>query len=271
MLSRSGIRSVSWRRRVKAYELLGLSYERAGRLQDALATYQLAEGLYPKDINILSDLAYLLHRVDLDDRAEPFYERVLRIHPNNAAAHMGLGEILYKEGLLEGAQRHFESALAEWKSSETAWRKYARVLGDRRDWGGAIRAIQRALALHESAGSLEALAVFQRHSGASDAYATLRRACGMAEGGTQLSDLRLRLGLWLLEDARLDESLQEAQAVLSERPEEPLALWLRASVNLRRGRLGAAKKDLASAARAERTSPFVARAAAAMIRQIEGP
>jgi tetratricopeptide (TPR) repeat protein len=132
-LSNSGIRAVSWRRRAKAYELLGLSRERIGRLQEALATYQLAEGLYPKDINILSDLAYLLHRVELDDRARPFYERVLKIHPNNAAAHLGLGEIFSKQGLLERSQSHFERALLEWKNSETVWREYAEVLGERRD------------------------------------------------------------------------------------------------------------------------------------------
>ncbi|MEI8191667.1 MAG: tetratricopeptide repeat protein [candidate division NC10 bacterium] len=240
-----------------------------GRLQDALATYQLAEGFYPKDINILSDLAYLLHRVELDDRARPFYERVLKIHPNNAAAHMGLGEILYKQGLLESAQRHFESALVEWKSNETIWREYAQVLGERRDWGGAIRAIQRALALQENASSMEALAVFQRHIGAPAGYATLRRACDLTGKSGKAADIKLRLGLWLLEDGRLDESLQEAQAVLSERPEEPLALWLMASVKLRQGRLDEARRDLASAAQAGRSSQFVARTAAAMLRQME--
>ncbi|MBI5243991.1 MAG: tetratricopeptide repeat protein [Elusimicrobia bacterium] len=267
-LSGTGIRKISRRRRAQAYELLGFSYERTGRLKDALALYQFAEGLYPKELNILSDLANLLHRIDLDERARPLYERVLRIHPNNAAAHMYLGQIFTKQGFWESAQRHYEHALIEWYGSEQVWREYAHVLGKRRNYEGAIRAIQRALAIQENVNALEDLAVFQRASGAPEAYSTLLRACEMSGQSPALPDLRLRLGLWLLADSRLEESLKEAWAVLAMRQDEPLALWMRASVNLRRGRLAEARSDLAAAAQAGRASPFIAQTAQAMLRQM---
>jgi tetratricopeptide (TPR) repeat protein len=261
-LSGAGMRKISRRHRALAYKMLGASYTRQGRLKEAIAVYQYAEGLYPEDINILSGLANLLHHVDLDDRARPLFERVLDIHPNNAEAHLGMAEISFKQGFLEKAQRHYESVLAEWNQNEGIWRGYALVLAKRRDWAGAVQAVRRALSLLESSDSYEALAVFQRAGGDSEAYASLQRALAITE---DRPDLRLRAGLWLLEDGRLDESLREAEGVLALHPEEPLALWLRASVNLRSGRMDAARKDLESAAGAGRKSPFVARAAAAML------
>ncbi|MFX9630925.1 tetratricopeptide repeat protein, partial [Acinetobacter baumannii] len=81
------------RRRARGFALLGQSYERMGRIEEALRVSQLAQGLYPDDIDILSDLAELLHRSQLDDRARPYYLRVLKIHPNNAMANRGLAEI----------------------------------------------------------------------------------------------------------------------------------------------------------------------------------
>jgi len=263
-LSGAGMRKISRRHRALAYKMLGVSYERKGRLKEALAVYQYAEGLYPKDINILSGLANLLHHVGLDDRARPLFERVLDIHPNNAEAHLGMAEISYKQGFLEKAQRHYEIVLTEWNQNESIWRGYAVVLAKRRDWAGAVHAVRQALSLQESADSYEALAVFQRANGDAEAYASLKRASGITQ---DRPDLRLRAGLWLLEDGWLDESLGEAEAVLALRPQDPLAHWLRASVNLRRGRMDAARKDLESAAGAGRNSPFVARAAEAMLAQ----
>lgn len=267
-LSGTGIRKISRRRRAQAYELLGFSYERTGRLKDALALYQYAEGLYPKELNILSDLANLLHRIDLDERARPLYERVLRIHPNNAAAHMYLGQIFYKQGFWERAQAHYEHALIEWHGGAQLWREYADVLGKRRDYAGAIRAIQRALAIQENASALEDLAVFQRAINAPEAATTLLRARDLSDSPSSQQAIRLRLGLWLLADGRLEESLKEAETVLAARRDEPLALWLRASVNLRRGRFAIARPDLAAAAQAGRAGPFIAQTAQAMLRQM---
>ena len=76
----------------RAYELLGQSQERLGKPDAALRTYQTGVALFPKDLNLLTELGYLLHHAALDDQARPIYERILAIHPNNAAAHLGLGE-----------------------------------------------------------------------------------------------------------------------------------------------------------------------------------
>jgi len=264
-LSEPGLRRISRGNRAKAYKMLGVSLERLGKTKEALAVYQYAETLYPEDLNILSGLANLLHRVDLDDRARPLFERVLSIHPNNAEAHLGMAEILARQGLLERAQRHYESALSEWNRNPEIWRDYALLLGQRRDWAGAVAAVRQALALQESAASYEALALFQRASGEPEAYSSLTRAIGMTQ---DRPDMRLRAALWLLEDGRLDECLQAADSLLAADPEEPLALWLRASVSLRRGRFESARGDLEKAAQHGRRAPFVARVSQALLERL---
>jgi tetratricopeptide (TPR) repeat protein len=266
-LSGAGLQAVSRGRRSKAYCLLGASYERLGRLQDALGVYQLAEGLYPKDLVILTNLANILHRIGLDDRARPRYEQVLSIHPNNAESHVGLGGIFRSQGFLARAQTHYELALREWKDCDWLWRDLAEVLAERRNYPAAIGALRRALALNEDPDSLIDMAAFQREVRDPEAFSTMRRAL---EKGPARSDARLRLGLWLLDDGRLDEALAEAEAALALQPGEPLGFWLRASVSLRRGKAAAARADLEAAALSGRTHPFIAGLSKAMLERL-GP
>ncbi|MFA6029877.1 MAG: tetratricopeptide repeat protein [Elusimicrobiota bacterium] len=260
-LSGDGVLKLPRRARARGYHLLGASYERLGRAKDAIAVYRLAEGLYPKDLGILTALADLLHANDLDDQARPLYQRVLAIHPNNAASNLGMAEICRHQGFTVRAQAHYERALKEWNQAPRIWRGYAETLGQRRDFKAAVSAIRRALELSDDADSLLTLARFQRSAGEVDAYDTLRRALAKAPH----RETRLRLALWLLEDERLDEALAETAALLREEPEAPLALWIRASVNLRRGRTADARRDLLSVARTEQRVPFLVRTAKEML------
>lgn len=251
-------------RRARAYELLGLSYEMQGRLDRALAVYQLAEGLYPENLVILNRLARLLHRIELDVRARPVYERLLRIHPNNADGNLGLAEILRGQGLLEASARHYRKALKEFDKDPAVWRDYAEVLADRQDFVEATKAIQRSLELRFDVDSLLDLALFERRQGQrAQSMKTLRNA---AAGAPQRSDLKLRLALWMIEDGDHDGALEAAGSVLRDVPGHPLARWTRARVHIARGRPEEARRDLEAAAQAERTSPFIASAAKALLR-----
>lgn len=261
-LSGAGIRSIRRSERPRAHELLGASYERTGELQKAISVYQFAAGLYPRDINILSNQANLLHRMDLDDRARPLYEKVIEIHPNNAFGHRGLAEIFLRQGLHAEACDHFALALREHHEDANLWRDYSEALAERRDFISAQRAVQRALSLEENAESRLDLADYQREMRKAEAYVSLDRA-GELAGGRQ--DIRLRRALWLLEDGRLEESMREAEAVLAVHAEEPLALWVRARIRQKRGEEAGAREDLEKAAQADRTAPFIARLSRAML------
>src|SRR5581483_8838176 len=94
-----------------AYLLLGRSYERMGRLDLALGAYQVSTNIFPKDINLLSELGLLLHRAGLEEQAQPVFEKIIGIHPNNAQAHLGLAEIDAALGLLRDSAAHYEKAL----------------------------------------------------------------------------------------------------------------------------------------------------------------
>ncbi|MCX5787642.1 MAG: tetratricopeptide repeat protein [Elusimicrobia bacterium] len=248
-----------------AYEVLGQSQERLGKPDAALRTYQTGVELFPKDLNLLTDLGNLLHHAGLDDQARPVYERILAIHPNNAAAHLGLAETDSKLGFLDRAAVHYEATLKTLGDQAGLWRDYAEVLAQSRKPDQALEAVDRSLALSpEPLSWLLQARLLWRLGRAPDAFAALARA--EEEGGPR-TVLALQRGLWRLESGNLDAANGDAAVALRLEPAEPLAFWLRASVALRRGRKDAARKDLERAAR-QSSSPFVAAAAEAMLGQL---
>lgn len=266
-LSGDGIESFSQENRSRAYLLLGRSYSLKGKLDSAIGAFQLAAQLFPNDINILSELARLLHREELDDRAKPLFERILRVHPNNAAAYLGLAEIEHAQGFLGRSAARYERALAEYSRDPAVWRAYAEVLSERRDYPKAISAIERALSLDPGdARSLEALALFEHRQGLSSrADETLLKAIAVSEDKIPLL---LERALWLLEEKDADGGLREAQRVLQKSPDDPLGLWIRAYVRLGKGQRDGAIQDLRLASSQGSRHPFIASVAEAMLRQL---
>ena len=261
----------------QAYFLWGLSHQYRGETDKALGVFQVAASIYPKDINILSHLAQFLHGADLDDRARPIYERVLAIHPNNAAAHLGMGEIDHARGLLERSAEHFEKCLQDWGDNARAWKSYAAVLTDLRQYPKALSALEKSRSLDPSdLDTLRVLADLQRREGLGGAaYATLDRfaeaAATRPESSSQVAEAVLQRALWLLEDGDLPRSLVSAQKALADAPGDPLALWIRAQISLRGGLGAEAAKDLAEAAAQERQAPFVAAASRVMLKESAQP
>ena len=62
----------------RGYVLLGASYEMTGRLDKSLSFYQVGAQLFPRDQDLLSRLAVLLHRSGLEEQAQPLFERLVR-------------------------------------------------------------------------------------------------------------------------------------------------------------------------------------------------
>jgi len=250
----------------RAYLLLGRAYERIGRLDLALGAYQVSTKVFPKDINLLSELGLLLHHAGLEEQAQPVFEKVLAIHPNNSQAHLGLAEIDAALGLLRDSAAHYEKALAVLSSQSALWRDYADVLYRRRSYDAAETAARKALSLSDDADSLIELAFIQRgQSRLADALKTLDGALAKAPARREVALLR---SCWLLEADRFEEALPAAQAALAQDPEEALALWIRARVALRRGKTREAAADLEAAAKQSRRSPFAAAAARALLREL---
>jgi Tfp pilus assembly protein PilF len=268
-LQGQNLESLSKQDQPQAYLLLGLSYGRNGQSDKALGVLQLAAELFPKEINILSALADLLHREELDDQAKPIYEKVISIHPNNSNAHLGLAEIEHSQGFLERSIDHYQRCLDQMPKEAPIWRAYAAVLSERLEYAKATAAVQKALSLAPSdALSLESLAVSEHRQGhfeqADDA---IRKAIVVSRNKTPF---RLEYALWLLEEDHLDESSRQVALVLLDSPQNPLARWIRASIALRRNNVEGAVQDLRFAASRNEQYPFISATAQAMLDQLEG-
>jgi len=267
-LSDESLQRLPSRELPRAYLLLGQSYWRLGQLDRAIGVLQLGVGLFPKDLPLLSNLGNVLHEVDLNDRASLMYARILDRHPNNALANLGLAEIDEAQGDLDASIRHYETCLREWKQNPGIWRAYADVLAQKRDFRAAGRAIEKSLALSpDNVDSLQFLADLQFQQGLiPDAHKTLAKASELAP---ERKDLPLRDSLWFLEEGNLRESMARAQEVLEKFPDDPLGVWIRASIALRRGNREEARRDLRFVASRSREAPFTSQVAASMLLQMQ--
>jgi tetratricopeptide (TPR) repeat protein len=232
----------------------------------ALGVYQLSTNIFPKDINLLSQLGLLLHHAGLEEQAQPIFEKLLSIHPHNAQAHLGLGEIDSALGLLDESAQHYEQALETLTNLPALWRDYSEVLYRKRDYKTAETAARKSLDLTPALETFVDLAFIQRGQGdTSGAIKTLDTALSR---WPERQDASLLRATWLLEAGRFDEALPAAQAALAQDGAQPLALWIRARVELARGQKKEALTDLSLAAQASRTAPFVAKASEALLKEL---
>jgi tetratricopeptide (TPR) repeat protein len=103
-------------RYMKAYDNLGLCYEAAGRLDDAVKTYQRAVDLN-RQANPVSpwpplNLGSLLVKLEQLDDAEKYLRDSLLADPRFAQTHYVFGTLLEKRGRDEEAIRELEQAAA---------------------------------------------------------------------------------------------------------------------------------------------------------------
>lgn len=249
-----------------AYLYLGLSYEKIGRSDRAVGVYQLGVSLFPKDVNLLTQLAETLHHGGLEEQAEPVFQRILAIHPNNANAHLGLGEIDLKLGFYDRGADHFEQALKQLGDNGDVWREYGELLLASNHPDKAEPALLRSISLKDDVEARADLASAQRAQGRLDeALKTLSAA--VAAHPERLDALSAR-ALWLLEAGRENEALADAEKLLAAAHTPPLAYWVRARVRLRRDQYGAAVDDLKALARQDRLAPFAAAAARQLLKQL---
>lgn len=250
-----------------AYLYLAESHEKTGRLEKAIGVYQLAATLYPRDAEVLTRLASLLHQAGLEEQAEPLYQKILKLKPDSAAAHLGLAEIDHSLGFLDRSAQHYEKTLEAMETAAAVWRDYAQVLLERRDLKTAELAIQRSLSLGPDDDSAVLLAFIQRaQSRLDEALQTLEAVLAQAPKRTELT---LTRALWLIEAGRHAPALAAVESVLKETPDDPLARWIRARLHLKADRANLALRDLEAAAAASRRAPFVAEAASALLAQLK--
>jgi predicted O-linked N-acetylglucosamine transferase (SPINDLY family) len=95
-----------------AHNNFGNALRRAGRQDEALASYRTAVAIAPGIADIWSNLGVGLHEADEHDEAEKALRRALTLQPNSATAHYNLGNLLFHLGRIEEAVACYVSANA---------------------------------------------------------------------------------------------------------------------------------------------------------------
>ncbi|MBI5623678.1 MAG: tetratricopeptide repeat protein [Elusimicrobia bacterium] len=250
-----------------AYVYLGFSHEQLGQYDKAMGVYQLGAQLCPRDRDLLTRLGLLQHAMQLDEAARSILERVVQADPRHTTALVALAEIERNLGFLDRSVDYYERALEIRDEDAALYRTYAEALYDRRDFSLAEVAIRWSLKLEDAPESRLVLARIRRSLGfAMEAAEIVRQAEEDAPIEDRLS-YAMTAAVWHMEAGQWHNAWSQAGLVLQRRPDHPLARYVRARAYLQTGRPQLALKDLAVAAAGP--EPFVAKASAALAREIE--
>jgi tetratricopeptide (TPR) repeat protein len=252
----------------RGYALLAASYEVTGRLDKSLSNYQLAVQLFPRDRDLLQRLAQLLHRSGLDEQARPLYEKLVRLDPQNPLGHLGLAQIDHALGFLDRSADHYEKALQGSPQRGELWREYGEELYEARDYRTAELAMRRALALDpdDAEAGLDLALILRAMGRIDEALAALERPSLAG----RIEAMRAR-ALWFMEAGRGGPADDTVQALLQAAPNDPLGLYVRARLDLKRGRRAQAQAHLRQASTQGESAPFTAKVCAALASMVGGP
>jgi tetratricopeptide (TPR) repeat protein len=243
----------------QAYVLLGDNHVALGRLSEALGDYQLGVSLFPKNVDLLTRLAALLHTSGLDEQAKPLFQTALKYEPRHWGAHLGLAEIDHRFGFFDRSADHYEVALDVLGKQANVWRDYAEVLLALHETATAELALRKAIDLEPKNADAYVLLAFSRRATGDLAGAIEQLDAARAHGAG--AGARRAKALYLLEAGRIPEAGAEASAILAEDPADAAALWVRARVLLAAGDAAGARRALAAVKTPENGNGFAERAA----------
>ncbi len=239
--------------------LLGACYEKVEHPDRSLSVYQVGVRLFPRDKDLLSRLAALLHQAGLEEQAQPLFERLVRLDPSSPYGHLGLAQIDRALGFLDRSADHYRKALDSLPKRGDIWQEYGEDLYEMHDYRAAEAALRRGLDL--APGNIDnmlALALVLRAEGSTEA--ALAQLETPARAG-RWAAVQAR-ALWLMESGRDEEAGSAVAGLLRRAPHDPLALYVRARLGLRAGRRAQALADLRLASAQGDEAPFCARVAA---------
>jgi tetratricopeptide (TPR) repeat protein len=246
----------------QAYVLMGDSHVALGRLAEALGDYQLGVSLFPKNVDLLTRLATLLHKSGLDEQAKPLFQTALKYEPRHWGAHLGLAEIDHRFGFLDRAADHYEVALEVLGAHADVWCDYAEVLLALRETATADLALRKALELDPRSANAHVLLAFSRRA-AGDYDGALAQLDAAQALGAGLGARRAK-ALFLLEAGRPAEANAEAGKVLESEPGDGAALWVRARALLAAGDAAGSVRALDGIKAVDGKNEFAAAAARAL-------
>jgi tetratricopeptide (TPR) repeat protein len=126
--------------------LLGLAYERTGKVPEAIEQYQAAEKLDDKNFDLRFALGRSLLRANRASEAEPEFQAAIALRPDSAPAHLGLAQTLLSEKKFNVAEAALSGYLAVQPKDTEVRIDHASVLVDLEKYEEAIAELDKAAA-----------------------------------------------------------------------------------------------------------------------------
>ena len=96
---------------IKAYNNLGLIFQKMGENENALRCYEKVIQVNPDLANVQYNMGLIFEQLDENEKAKKCYEKVIEINPNIVNAHNNLGLVFKKLGENEKAKKCYEKAI----------------------------------------------------------------------------------------------------------------------------------------------------------------
>lgn len=252
------------RREIRAYRLLGRSYEQLGQTNRALEVYLEALEFHPNQVPLLLEAARLYQENGLLDRSMEMYDRALKQEPSNLTALAGQAANYTTLGFYSKARELYDRFFAQSTTVFPYYRAlYAATFLHQRNYEQAF--IHITLALEEEPAQADFwLLSAKARRGLGQAKAALDDLEAALILAPQRTDLLAYKALWLYDANEYKKSLQSAAEILRRDPNHPLALLVQALNWQKQGKPNTAKKQLAKLAQ-EYPDSFVGQVAQQLI------
>ena len=217
---------------------LGRIHLREGEPEKALAEFQQALALDPKNAEALLNIGSIHQGEGKTELAEHFVESALAVDPSSIGALAQLGEIRRDQGQLDEAIRLFGEALAIDDSQPFLYMGAGDVLQRAGRYDEAVQAFQHVLELEpDSFKARYNLGVTWTNMGrVEEAIAIYEQALELAPKDPEAPAARNNLGAILLAQGETDGALAQFEAALRAAPQNLEARFNAAIVHLDRGR-----------------------------------
>lgn len=240
--------------------LLGLAYEKTGRLEKALGVYQEAQELDPKSIDRLLDLGRMYAKLDLFEESIERYQKAYRSQPERLDVALALSTLLARRQRWSDARPlalGYVAARPEDADGVILLAEIEEALGE-----GASAALRRetVLAVHPTAEGWFRLGQLNMRLDQPDrAREAFEKALALSPENPQLL-LSAGLAVWAEHPA---QAVAYWRRVLTLQPEEASARWLLALEQFREGHTREALEGAATLA--QNPSPGVQRWATSLL------
>src|SRR5262245_43491069 len=118
---------------------------KAGQDKEAIALYERARSVDPRQAQVCRRLAVLYERQGQTQKAQAEYDRALTMYPRDPGLHSDLGYSCYCRGKYDEAERHLRKAVALDPMHKRAWTNLGMTLGQRGRYDESLTAFANAV------------------------------------------------------------------------------------------------------------------------------